>query len=472
MQRIYFMRHAMSIALLAVIIQLSSNAATFTVTTIADNGNNMAPTPGSLREAILNVNAAVGPHTIEFNIPGTPPFIIQPPVDLPFINETVTIDGYTQPGAAENTLFQGNNAIILIVLNGSNYTVGDGISTGNGLVLSPLANTMVDNSVIRGLAINGWLGSGILLDATNADINNVQIIGNYIGTDYTGTTEVANRTGIGLSSVGDFTVNDTIIGTFLPSNRNIIAGSFALFPDDYGIRGACISSVLSKGTTIVNNYIGTDKTGTIALGNSLQGIYLIGENATIQGTSNFDRNIISGHVMFGLRLRGCNAFVENNYIGTDVTGQVALGNQNAGIEIDDDYTTNGFTQANTITNNLISGNGDGALIGSTILFGANDNIFSNNKVGTDYSGRLRLGNTRNGVVVLEARNTIHDNVVSANDQNGFLIYSFTATENTLTHNLIGTDLLGIHPLGNGAHGIQLGLYNLFGTDASDNTIGI
>lgn len=466
------MRHAISIALLTVIIQLSSNAATFTVTTIADNGDNMAPTPGSLREAILDVNAAAGPHTIEFNIPGTAPFVIQPPVDLPFINETVTIDGYTQPGAAENTLLQGNNAAILIVLNGSNYTVGDGISTGNGLVLSPLANTTVDNSVIRGLAINGWLGNGILLDATNAEINNVQIIGNYIGTDNTGTTEVANRTGIGLSSIGDFTVNDTIIGTFLPADRNIIAGSFSYFPDDYGIRGACISSAFSQGTTIVNNYIGTDKTGTIALGNSLQGLYLNGDSPTLQGIGNFDRNVISGHLVFGLRLRGCNALVENNYIGTDVTGQIALGNQNAGIEIDGDYTANGFTEANTITNNLISGNGDGAHIGSNALPGAADNTFNNNKVGTDYSGRVSLSNTRNGVLILETRNTINDNVVSANNENGFLIFSLTATENVLTHNFIGTDLLGIHPLGNDGHGIQFGLYNLFGLDASDNTIGI
>ena len=70
----------------------------------------------------------------------------------------MTIDGYTQPGSSVNTLAQGDNAVLTIVLNGSNYTVGDGLATGNGLHFAPLANTSVDNSVVRGLVINQWLG--------------------------------------------------------------------------------------------------------------------------------------------------------------------------------------------------------------------------------------------------------------------------------------------------------------------------
>lgn len=44
-----------------------ANAATFTVTTTADNGNNAAPTAGSLRKAIIDANASVGLDTIQFN---------------------------------------------------------------------------------------------------------------------------------------------------------------------------------------------------------------------------------------------------------------------------------------------------------------------------------------------------------------------------------------------------------------------
>ncbi len=104
-------------------------AAPFTVTTTVDNGNNGSPTPGSLRAGINAVNATTN-DAIYFKIPtsdqGYNPtnntWTIQPPVDLPNIVNTVTIDGYTQPGSLVNTLAQGDNAVLTIVINGSNYT--------------------------------------------------------------------------------------------------------------------------------------------------------------------------------------------------------------------------------------------------------------------------------------------------------------------------------------------------------------
>lgn len=47
---------------------------TFLVTTAADNGDDSNPVPGSLRQAILDVNndtSNTGTDTIDFNIPGT-----------------------------------------------------------------------------------------------------------------------------------------------------------------------------------------------------------------------------------------------------------------------------------------------------------------------------------------------------------------------------------------------------------------
>jgi hypothetical protein len=54
---------------------------------------------GSLRQAILDANANVGPDTIEFNITGPGVHTIQPVSALPTITDSVVIDGYTQPGA-------------------------------------------------------------------------------------------------------------------------------------------------------------------------------------------------------------------------------------------------------------------------------------------------------------------------------------------------------------------------------------
>jgi len=98
--------------------------AIFTVTTTADNGSNAAPTPSSLREAIVNANNSGG-GTINFNIPASDPncnatthvctiTIVTRP--LPDITASVTIDGYTQPGASPNTLASGDNAVLLVEL--------------------------------------------------------------------------------------------------------------------------------------------------------------------------------------------------------------------------------------------------------------------------------------------------------------------------------------------------------------------
>src|SRR6185436_8327810 len=68
-----------------------ASALVFTVTTTNDSG------AGSLRQAILDANAASGPDSIYFNI-GSGPQIIRPSSALPIITGAVLIDGTTQPG--------------------------------------------------------------------------------------------------------------------------------------------------------------------------------------------------------------------------------------------------------------------------------------------------------------------------------------------------------------------------------------
>src|SRR4051794_40053612 len=92
----------------------SASAATFTVV----NGGNSGP--GSFHRAILDANASPGTDQIAFNIPGSGVHVIDvSAVMLPEITDAVIIDGYTQPGAAPNTLTTGDNAVILIQLFGT-----------------------------------------------------------------------------------------------------------------------------------------------------------------------------------------------------------------------------------------------------------------------------------------------------------------------------------------------------------------
>ncbi|MFB3079708.1 MAG: hypothetical protein ACE1Y4_17060, partial [Lysobacterales bacterium] len=140
----------------------------FTVTNTADSG------AGSLRQAILDANAAAGTDTIKFNIPGTGPHTISPASALPEIDDTLAIGGYTQAGAAAATANAA--ATLMIELNGVN--AGD---DSHGLALN------ADNSVVRGLVINRFGRSGIVING-----NGCTIQGNYIGTDPSGAQAQGN----------------------------------------------------------------------------------------------------------------------------------------------------------------------------------------------------------------------------------------------------------------------------------------
>ncbi len=478
------------------------SAAMFTVITTADNGDNISPIPGSLRAAIISSNSTVGPNTITFNF-GTalPPFVIQPTTnELPPISNTVTIDGYlgSPGGATPNGRLQGDNAMLTVVINGSKYTVGDGQFTGNGLHF--VAGS--DGSVVKGLVINEWLLNGILIDGSNGPINGIQIVGNFIGTNVSGNAVDANRTGIGLSALNVSgalnPITNTVIGTANPADRNILAGSFGycIF-DAYSVRGACVCSYANSGTLIQNNYIGTDTSGSIALGNSHCGVMFLQETAsTIGGTSDNQRNIISGHSIYGINLTSLFltlyvyqpgntlCVIQGNYIGTDVTGTVALGNSNAGLELDSSSTNNTIGGSVAGAGNLISGNGNGPIPGSGFgiylgqfsIPGSIHNLVQGNKIGTDVSGSKALPNTGFGIVVNDNQNTIggstmlERNIISGNGGGGILMYG--ANADIVTGNLIGTDFTGINKIPNGGNGIQLGTNGTIFCEAINNTVGI
>ena len=97
---------------------------TFTVDSTADYGD---VTPGdgkcdigtimligercTLRAAIQEANATTGADTINFAIPATEDPTITPASELPKITTTVTINGYSQPGAQANSKTVGTDAV-------------------------------------------------------------------------------------------------------------------------------------------------------------------------------------------------------------------------------------------------------------------------------------------------------------------------------------------------------------------------
>src|SRR6266568_4643161 len=129
-------------------------AATFTVTTTADSGG------GSLRQAILDANAASGNDTITFAITGT----ITLASALPAIADNTTITG---PGANLLTT-SGNNSVQVFIVNAGTTSTISGLTIANGLATgyangAGIANsgrlTILDCSFVNNQNLFGWGGA-------------------------------------------------------------------------------------------------------------------------------------------------------------------------------------------------------------------------------------------------------------------------------------------------------------------------
>ncbi len=484
----------------------------FTVTTTADSG------PGSLRQAILDANNAnAGTDTIDFDITAagdaagggtgynatTGVATIQPLSALPAITAPIFLDGTSQPGYNDTPLIvlsgvnAGSNAVGLdvaggnstvkgLVVNqfssdgidltsiGSNVIEGDYIGTdatgssaagngGQGVYIDSLNNTIGGTTASARNVISGNTGNGVFLSG-NATKGTV-IEGNYIGTDVTGTTAVANGAGVTLYYTTDNTIGGTVAGAgnLISGNSNV---GIELYDSSYAV--------------IQGNFIGTDKTGTQALGNGNVGgilLYSTSPNNTIGGTAPGAGNLISGNAGPGVQIGGgddsgtTGNVVQGNFIGTDVTGTAALGNQyGVWVAQGGDQSTIGGSSPSA--RNVISGNiRDGVLISGAGGGQANYNVVQGNYIGVDQSGNVALANGGSGIDINGNYNTIGGttagagNIISGNQDNGV---GLSGTYNAFVGNLIGLGADGSTSLGNRGEGVGI---VAGGTLTKDNTIG-
>jgi hypothetical protein len=412
----------------------------YVVTTTADSG------AGSLRDAITQINADTS-HVlyaspsnpsvdeIDFDITAasdtagggtgynaaTGVATITPLSGLPAITNAVLINGYTQPGASANTLSLGDNAVLKIQL--------DGVSAGAGVSGLNLSNT---NVTVKGLDIVSFSGAGIdLFSGGNF------VLGNFIGTDATSTTALGNgHVGVNL---GAGATNNTIGGTTAAA-RNVISGNT-------GAIGVIISAfsggsgVAPTGNVLECNFIGIDASGTHPLANRI-GVIVESSGNTIGGTIAGAGNVVSGNASYGIQFdaNGIGNLVEGNYVGTDGTGEIAVGNIVGGIhDLKSGNTLGGTTPG---AGNVLSGNGGAGL---DLDLNAAD-VIQGNYIGTDAKGTAALGNDYGilGGVVGGAPATIGGtapcagNVISGNG-----IGILTGSSNQVFQgNRIGTDYTG------------------------------
>jgi hypothetical protein len=527
------------------------------VTTTADVG------PGSLRAAMYYVTDHPG-AMVKFNIPTSDAgysngvFNIHLSGHLPPLAANgMVIDGSTQPGFTSKPL---------IVVDGSQI-LPETFTSNSGLLIYSASNH-VKNVTFQGFNWNGltleyadatnntiagcWLGmdstgsnaapnafQGVLIQrgasyniigGTNALARNVisgnsqyglwisdtnttanVVLGNYIGTDASGSFAVSNAAGgIGLffSSAGQ------VIGGTNALARNVISGNISAgiwlsgggvsnnlvannfvglnaagnaaiansFAGVYVINGARSNAILNNvisgnhseglrlsdpGTSanlVQGNFIGTDATGTTSVPNGFLGlsIYTGATNNTVGGTSGTARNVISGNFSEGLRIQGLGAswnVVEGNFIGTDASGTSAVPNGWTGLTIFSGATSNTIGGTSLGARNILSGNSSYGMVVSDP--GTSGNLIEGNYFGLSTSGTAPLpnytgvligssatSNTLGGVAAL-ARN-----ILSGNNGSGVEL-SYSATANFIQGNYIGTDPTGANAIANGGEGIYM-----------------
>lgn len=395
-------------------VVIVTTASTFLVTNTADSGS------GSLRQAILDANAHPGPDTIDFAIPGSGVQTIvvgsTTGLHLPDITDPVTIDGYSQPGASVNTLTYGDNAVLLIELDGSAAPLGsDGLTIAAG------------NSTVRGLVINKFPSDGIALWTNGGD----QVEGNFIGTNATGTAALANA---GRGVTINNSAGNTIGGATTPEARNVISSN-----KGYGV---AISDSGAAGNVVEGNYIGLEADGASPLGNLGGGVLVAGAGNTIGGTTAGAGNVLGGVTNgdVGVFLASGFNLVAGNFFGTDSTGTHYSNAFTYDIEVGNgaEHNTIGGTAAGA--RNLIDAAAEGMIVYSDFT------TIQGNYIGVDATGTQALG-SQVGVGNQSSNDTILGNVISGNVRSGITL---DATANVLVQgNLIGTNATGTAALPNG-----------------------
>jgi CSLREA domain-containing protein len=353
----------------------------------ADNnpGNGVCNASGgcTLRAAIQEANAHAGPDTIQFAI-GSGQQTINVGSALPAITSPVTIDAWTQPGFAGTPL---------IVLNGG---------SGNGFTLNS------GSSTVRGFVITSFSGTGVQINGAGGNV----VEGNYIGPDATGAAG-GNNQGVTINGSPD-----NRIGGREKVQRNVISGNTAK-----GNTGGITIDNNATGNIIQGNFIGSDVTGMIPMGNQGRGVAIhSGSNNFVGGALPGAGNLIMGNRATGVRvISGTGNLIMNNWIGlrSDGThefgvtsnargiqlrsdGNSAVGNYVVGHLYDGILMAEGSASNNLVQQNIVYGNG---MHGIDAVLGTGNKFLYNQVFGNGYLSIAISNNDFSQVTLNDAGDT-------------------------------------------------------------------
>ena len=191
---------------------------------------------------------------------------------------------------------------------------------------------------------------------------------------------------------------------------------------------------------------------------------------TIGGTTAGARNVISGNNQSGVRIDGNGAtgnLVQGNFIGTDVTGMISLGNTRVGVVVTGGASNTSIGGTAAGSGNLISSNGTNGVAITVDAFG---NSVEGNLIGVDATGIGALGNGLRGVAISASSNTVGGTDLGAANTIAFSggdgVWVESGTGNAILSNAIfsnvglGIDLGNDGPTANEADDADIGPNNL------------
>jgi hypothetical protein len=403
-------------------VTAGSTETVYTVTNTNDSGDN------SLRKVIELANGNPGHDIIRFNIPGNA--FQDRYIDV--YSSLIVLDAVTIEGPNQD---QGP-----IVLNGRSASA---TTAYTGIQIN------ASDCTIRGLRIGNFSGRGI--SVSNAE--NTVIKGNQIGAFL--------MTGNQSHGISLFQATKTMIGGPTAADRNFISGNGE---DSFG-NG--IDIYQGGNNTIQGNYIGVNITGTAAVRNVANGIYIYSSNGNIiGGSAEGAGNVISGHDSSsgGIVLSNSSGTtIQGNRIGTNAAGTAALPNINGIIT----YCSSSSIDNTTIggqepgMGNLISGNSKAGIHFQAGSTGENNRMLGNT-IGTNAEKNAAIPNG-SGVIVSSGESGVAiggtasgaGNLISGNTGQGIYLSNETTKNTVVQGNRIGTDGTGAGPLGNGTDGIYI-----------------
>lgn len=316
------------------------------------------------------------------------------------------------------------------------------------------------------------LGTAYIVDYDSS----TQTFSNWTSfTDPAGTNLLTHFEGISSLEKGIYTLAATSInsasGTTSGSSWVVVKrNSDGTFGPGQWVPLNADTSLGVTGTTTANSVYGNQLVGVVG------GDSLVCYQATIHTGFQLS-NVISGNAGNGISLYASDDNqIAMNYIGTDTTGSIDLGNANHGILITLGSAGNmvggEVTGGNSPTNdvfavpplgNLISGNNANGVL---ITGQATGNQLSGNFIGTTAAGSTALGNTLDGVAILDADGNsvigcrfeqdpfVFYNVISGNGGNGISV--FDSDETTIQANFIGIGADNQTAVGNAGNGLIVG----------------